>query len=44
MVARRGVLDGPAGWTYCRMRAYYEFLIAAKVHELKRLEAGEPPG
>jgi glycosyltransferase involved in cell wall biosynthesis len=41
---RGGVLDGPAGWTYCRMRSYYEFLIAAKVHELKRLEAGEPPG
>ena len=44
MIVRRGVLDGPAGWTYCRMRAYYEFLIAAKVHELKRLQAGEPPG
>ena len=44
MIARRGVLDGPAGWTYCRMRAYYEFLIAAKVHELKRLKAGQPPG
>lgn len=44
MVVRRGVLDGPAGWTYCRMRAYYEFLIAAKVKELKRLARGEEPG
>jgi hypothetical protein len=44
MVVRLGVLDGPPGWTYCRMRAYYEFLITAKVQELQRLQRGEQPG
>jgi glycosyltransferase involved in cell wall biosynthesis len=41
LFVRRGVLDGPAGWTYCRMRAYYEFMISAKVTELERLARGE---
>lgn len=44
LIVKRGALDGPAGWTYCRMRAYYELLIAAKTTELQRLAAGEQPG
>jgi glycosyltransferase involved in cell wall biosynthesis len=38
---RGGILDGPVGWSYCRMRAYYEFLIAVKIKELQRREIGE---
>ena len=44
MIARRGALDGPPGWLYCRMRADYEFLVAAKIKELQRLGRGEAPG
>ena len=34
MFARRGVLDGPAGWEYCRLRRLYERMVQ---HELRRL-------
>jgi glycosyltransferase involved in cell wall biosynthesis len=44
MVLRRGVLDGPPGWTYCRLRAHYNFMVQAKLKELQRLHRGEPPG
>jgi hypothetical protein len=44
LIVRRGFLDGPAGWTYCRMRAHYHFLVAAKLKELQRLRSGEAPG
>jgi hypothetical protein len=40
LFVRGGVLDGPAGWNYCRMRAYYEFLISVKIKELRRREQG----
>jgi len=33
MFLRRGVLDGPAGWEYCRLRWLYERLIRTKLHE-----------
>jgi glycosyltransferase involved in cell wall biosynthesis len=38
---RGGVLDGPAGWKYCRMRAYYEFMISAKITEMQRKQRGQ---
>jgi glycosyltransferase involved in cell wall biosynthesis len=44
LVVRRGVLDGPPGWAYCRMRADYEFMIEAKIKELQRQQRGEEPG
>jgi glycosyltransferase involved in cell wall biosynthesis len=42
MFIRAGVLDGPAGWMYCRMRADYEYLIALKVRELRRRQKDLP--
>jgi len=42
MLVRGGLFDGPAGWTYCRMRAYYEFLIGIKVREHQMRERGIP--
>jgi len=39
---RMGVLDGIAGWRYCRMRAIYEYMIDLKIMELKRREKGLP--
>jgi hypothetical protein len=33
---RRGVLDGRAGWTYCRLLAWYERMIVLKERELRR--------
>jgi hypothetical protein len=42
MLFRGGLFDGPAGWTYCRMRAYYEFLIGIKVREHRMRERGIP--
>ncbi len=44
MVLRRGVLDGPPGWTYCRLRAHYNFMVQAKLEELQRRQRDEPPG
>lgn len=34
MVIRRGLLDGPAGWEYCRLRFLYERMV------LRRLKSG----
>ena len=39
---RGGLLDGGPGLTYCRLRAFYEFLIDLKVRELRRREQGLP--
>ena len=36
-----GILDGQAGFTWCTLQAFYEYLILLKVKELKRLP---PPG
>jgi glycosyltransferase involved in cell wall biosynthesis len=35
-VWRAGFLDGKRGYVFCRLMAYYEFLCAAKVSELRR--------
>jgi glycosyltransferase involved in cell wall biosynthesis len=34
-VGRGGILDGRAGFTYCVLMSYYEFIIGAKLHELE---------
>jgi glycosyltransferase involved in cell wall biosynthesis len=36
MIVRRGVLDGPAGWEYCRLRREYERMVTARVRALRR--------
>ncbi len=33
---RGGILEGRAGFTFCRLRAWYEFMIDCKVREFKR--------
>lgn len=45
LVARLGVLDGPAGWNYARLRATYEGMIATKLAALRaeRKTPGGPP-
>ena len=35
-VLRRGFLDGRAGFTFCVLMSYYEFIIGAKLRELER--------
>lgn len=39
---RLGFLDGPAGWTYCRLLSMYEAMIELKVKELRRRQQGLP--
>ena len=39
---RLGFLDGWAGFTYCRLRSIYEYMIDLKVKELRRREKGLP--
>ena len=39
---RRGFLDGIPGFTYCRLRSMYEYMIDLKVKELRRREKGLP--
>jgi glycosyltransferase involved in cell wall biosynthesis len=41
-VARRGFLDGSAGFTYCVLRGVYEYMIDLKLRELRRRAAGLP--
>lgn len=41
-VLRGGFLEGRAGYTFCRLRAGYEFKIDAKYRELRRRERGQP--
>jgi glycosyltransferase involved in cell wall biosynthesis len=41
-VLRRGFLDGRAGLTYCRLLAFYEYMIVLKMKEIRRREAGLP--
>jgi glycosyltransferase involved in cell wall biosynthesis len=37
---RLGLLDGAAGFTYCRLLAMYEYLIVLQMEELRRRERG----
>jgi glycosyltransferase involved in cell wall biosynthesis len=37
-----GFLDGIPGFTYCRLRTIYEYMISVKVKELQRREKGLP--
>lgn len=39
MFARRGLLDGPPGWEYCRLRRLYEHMVQSELHRLRRNEA-----
>jgi len=34
-----GILDGPAGFTWCTLQAFYEYLILLKIQELKIKDA-----
>ena len=38
---RAGFLDGYRGYVFCRLMAWYEFLSAAKAHELRLLQSTE---
>ena len=39
---RLGLLDGRAGFTYCRLLAIYEYMIVLRIMELQRREHGQP--
>lgn len=39
-ILRRGFLDGLEGFTYCMLRAMYEYMIDIKVMELRRRKKG----
>lgn len=39
---QRGCLDGRAGFTYCVLQSFYEYMIVVKMRELKRHEQGLP--
>jgi hypothetical protein len=38
-VLRRGFLDGRAGFVFCVLMSYYEFIIGAKLRELRASES-----
>ena len=45
MFARLGVLDGPAGWEYCRRRRIYEGMVSDRIAAARRaLNPGRPLG
>lgn len=37
LIIKGGILDGPAGWTYCSLYFAYEIMISAKIKEQKYL-------
>ena len=39
LFARGGILDGPAGWLYCRMQAHYEFMCSVVLKDLRKSSA-----
>jgi len=39
---QRGCMDGRAGFTYCVLQSFYEYLIVLKMRELERREQGLP--
>jgi len=39
---RFGLLDGLAGFTYCRLRAIYEYMIDIKIRELRQQRKALP--
>ena len=41
-VWQRGWLDGRAGFAYCVLQAFYEYMIVLKMHELERHQRGLP--
>ncbi|MBX3329766.1 MAG: glycosyltransferase family 2 protein [Nitrospira sp.] len=41
-VWQRGWLDGRAGFTYCVLQAFYEYMIVLKMRELERHQRGLP--
>lgn len=41
-VVRGGILDGPEGFTYCRLLYFYELMIILKMKEQRRRERGLP--
>jgi hypothetical protein len=41
-IVRGGFLEGRAGFTFCLLRAWYEFMIDLKYRELRRREQGLP--
>jgi hypothetical protein len=40
-VARRGFLDGRAGFVFCVLMSYYEFTVGLKIRELESTRAAE---
>ena len=41
-VGQRGFMDGRAGFTYCMLQSFYEYMIVLKMRELERREQGLP--
>jgi hypothetical protein len=47
MFVRLGVLDGPAGWEYCRRRRIYERMVSERIEAARHgesLSQGRPIG
>jgi len=38
-----GWMDGRAGFSWCTLQAFYEYLILLKVWELRQIQNGAPP-
>lgn len=36
LFVKGGILDGPAGWLYCRMQAHYEFMCTSILSDLRK--------
>jgi glycosyltransferase involved in cell wall biosynthesis len=38
LILRRGILEGRTGWTYCTMKAMYEYFVQLHMRDLRRRE------
>ena len=41
LFVKGGILDGPAGWLYCRMQAHYEFMCTTILRDLSSKGTGQ---
>jgi len=44
LIPRRGILEGRTGWTYCAMKAMYEYFVQLHMRDLRRTGAVQDRG
>jgi len=43
LVIRRGIFEGPTGWTYCVMKSIFEYFVQLHMRQIRRRPTPVPP-